>query len=64
MQISPKCRIDNWRLFRLVLAFYLSFTLEAEAVTCSFEEKCFVAVKKPDVALIGLLPVLMLIEFS
>lgn len=62
MQISPKCRIDNLRLFSFVLPLYLSFTLEAWAVTRSFEERCFGAVKKPDVALIGLLTVLMLAE--
>lgn len=54
--MSSKCRIDNLRL-----QLCLSFTLQARAVTCSFEEGCFGTVKKSDVVLIGSLA---LIEFS
>lgn len=61
MQISPKCWVDNWRLFYFVLAHCLSFTLKTWAT--ALKGGCFVAGKKTDAALISLLTVLMLIEF-
>lgn len=61
MQISQKCWVDNWRLFYFVLACCLSFTLKIWAT--ALKRGCFVAGKRTDGALIGLLTVLMNIEF-